>query len=156
MAHVAEVSRRWMYRDGRRNRVAKVLNRIDAAAAAAGIWPSRLARLELRGRRTGRRLSLPVVVAKYDGQRYLVAMLGEEANWVHNVRAAGGKAVLRHGRREEVVLEEVDPSMRAPILRSYLGVAPGARAHVRVDRHAPLEQIEQIADQYPVFRIRVA
>jgi hypothetical protein len=99
---------------------------------------------------------VPVVIVKYDGQRYLVAMLGEEANWVHNVRAAGGKAALRHGRREEVVLEEVDPSMRAPILRSYLEAAPGARAHVRVDRHAPLEQFERIADQYPVFRIRVA
>ena len=154
MAHVKEASRRWMYRGRRRHRVARLLNRVDAAAAASGIAPKRLARLEVRGRRTGRRLAFPVVVAEHEGQRYLVAMLGSEANWVRNVRAAGGQAVLRHRRREEVVLEEVDPSMRAPILRRYLEAAPGARAHFPVDRHAPLEQFEQIAEQYPVFRIR--
>jgi len=153
MADVKAASRRWMYRGKRRNRVAKLLNRVDATAAAAGIAPKRLARLEVRGRRTGRRLAFPVAVADYEGQRYLVAMLGKEANWVRNVRAAGGKAALRHGRLEEVVLEEVDPSVRAPILRRYLEVAPGARAHFPIDQSAPLEQFEQIAEQYPVFRI---
>jgi F420H(2)-dependent quinone reductase len=155
MVPVKETSRRWMYRGKRRHQVAKLLNRVDATAAAAGIAPKRLARLEVRGRRTSRRLSFPVVTAEYEGHRYLVAMLGTEANWVRNVRAAGGKAVLRHGRREEVVLEEVDPSMRAPILRRYLEAAPGARAHFPIDRRAPLEQFEQIAAHYPVFQIRV-
>jgi deazaflavin-dependent oxidoreductase (nitroreductase family) len=75
--------------------------------------------LEVRGRRTGRLLSFPVVVADYDGERYLVAMLGENANWVRNVRAAKGQAVLRHGRREAVRLEEVNASARAPILQRY-------------------------------------
>jgi len=153
MAQVKEASRRWMYSRKRPNRVAALLNRGTAALAAAGIGPNRLARLEVRGRRTGRRLAFPVVIAEYDGQRYLVAMLGKEANWIRNVRAAGGKAALRHGRREDVVLEEVDPSMRAPILRQYLEVAPGARAHFPIDQSAPLEQFEQIAERYPVFRI---
>lgn len=155
MAHVKEASRRWMYRGRRRHRVAKLLNRVDATAAAAGIAPRRLARLEVRGRRTGRRLSCPVVIAEFEGQRYLVAMLGPEVNWVRNVRAAEGRVVLRHGRREEVTLEEVDLTRRAPILRRYLELAPGARAHFPVDQHAPLEQFEQIAERYPVFRISV-
>jgi deazaflavin-dependent oxidoreductase (nitroreductase family) len=153
MAHVKEASRRWMYSGTRPNRLAALLNRGTAAVAAAGIGPKRIVTLEVRGRRTGRQLSFPVVIADYKGERYLVAMLGKEANWVRNVRAAGGKAVLRHGRRESVVLEEVDASMRAPILRRYLEVAPGARAHLPIDQHAPLEQFEQIADQYPVFRV---
>ena len=155
MAQVKDASRRWMYGRKRPNRVAALLNRGTAALVAAGIGPKRIARLEVRGRRTGRRLAFPVVIAEYDGQRYLVAMLGKEANWVRNVRAAGGKAALRHGRREDVVLEEVDPSMRAPILQRYLEVAPGGRAHFPIDQGAPLEQFEQIAEQYPVFRIRV-
>ena len=155
MAHVKEASRRWMYGDKRPNRVAALLNRGTAAVVAAGIGPKRIVRLEVRGRRTGRRLSFPVVIADYKGQRYLVAMLGKQANWVRNVHAAGGRAVLRHGRRDEVALEEVDPSMRAPILRRYLEVAPGARAHFPIDQGAPLEQFEQIAEQYPVFRICV-
>ena len=144
-----------MYGRKRPNRVAALLNRGTAAVVAAGIGPKRIARLEVRGRRTGRRLAFPVVIAESDGQRYLVAMLGKEANWVRNVRAAGGKAALRHGRREDVVLEEVDPSMRAPILQRYLEVAPGGRAHFPIDEGAPLEQFEQLAEQYPVFRIRV-
>ena len=142
-----------MYSGRRPNRVAALLNRGTAVLVAAGIGPKRIARLEVRGRRTGRRLSFPVVIADYQGQRYLVAMLGKAANWVRNVRAAGGKAALRHGRREDVVLEEIDPSMRAPILRRYLEVAPGGRAHLPIARDAPLDQFEQIAEQYPVFRI---
>jgi F420H(2)-dependent quinone reductase len=153
MAHVKDASRRWMYSGRRPNRVAALLNRGTAAVAAAGIGPSRIAAVEVRGRRTGRRLSFPVVVADYEGERYLVAMLGREANWVRNVRAAGGRAVLRHGRRESVVLEEVDASVRGPILRRYLEVAPGGRAHFPIDQRAPLEQFEQIAERYPVFRI---
>ena len=32
---------------------------------------------------------MPLVVATVGGERYLVSMLGEEVNWVRNVRAAG-------------------------------------------------------------------
>ena len=47
-------------------------------------------------------------------------------------------------------------SGRAPILRRYLEVAGGARAHFSVDRRAPLSEFEAIAPQYPVFRVRSA
>jgi hypothetical protein len=60
---------------------------------------------------------------------------------------------LRHGRRESVSLVEVDPALRAPILRRYLALAPGARPHIPVDRGAPLRDFEAIAADYPVFRI---
>jgi deazaflavin-dependent oxidoreductase (nitroreductase family) len=145
-----------MYSRRRPNRVAALLNRGTAVAAAAGIAPKRLVTLEVRGRRSGRRLAVPVVLADYDGQRYLVAMLGNEASWVRNARAAGGEAVLRHGRRESVRLEEIDAAMRAPILQRYLQVAPGARAHFPVDRRAPLREFERIAAQFPVFHVHAA
>jgi deazaflavin-dependent oxidoreductase (nitroreductase family) len=143
-----------MYRRGRPNRLAALLNRGWAIIGSAGLWPNRLVTLEVRGRSSGRLISFPLMVADHRGERYLVAMLGEGANWVSNVRAAGGRVVLRHGRREAVRLEEVDPEARAPILRRYLQVAPGARAHIPVDRRAPLERFERIAARYPVFRIR--
>ena len=44
----------------------------------------------------------------------------------------------------------------APVLRRYLQLAPGARAHFPVDRHAALQEFEPIADRYPVFRICAA
>jgi hypothetical protein len=145
---------RWMYRGGHPNRVACVLNRISAIQFATGlILPNRAATLEVVGRRTGRLISFPVVTTEYQGERYLVAMLGQDTNWVRNVRAAGGQAMLRHGRREAVRLEEVDASARAPILRRFLAIAPGARPHIPVDRRAPMAEFERIAAQYPVFRI---
>jgi len=145
---------RRLYRDGRPSRLARVLNRGQAIAHSAGIYPSRLGTLEVPGRRTGRIIAFPVVIADYDGERYLVSMLGEHANWVGNVRAARGRAVLRHGRRESVYLEAVAPEARPPILRRYLECAPGARPHIPVDRRAPLDEFGRIAPQIPVFRIR--
>src|SRR5690606_31205593 len=122
------------------------LKRGRGGVNAAGLWPRRLATLEVRGRRSGRTISFPVVIADHEGQRYLVAMLGEGTAWVRNVRHAGGRAVLRHGRTEVVRLEEVDdPGTRAPILRRYLAVAPGGRPHVPVDHRAPVEEFEAIA-----------
>jgi deazaflavin-dependent oxidoreductase (nitroreductase family) len=143
-----------MYRNGRPGTLARALNRISAIQFSAGILsPAQAVTLEVPGRCTGRLISLPVAVADYQGGRYLVSMLGNDANWVRNVRAADGRAVLRRRGREEVRLVEVEPGDRAPILRRYLQVAPGARAHVPVDRHAPLAEFERIADQFPVFQI---
>jgi deazaflavin-dependent oxidoreductase (nitroreductase family) len=144
---------RWLYKGGRPNAFARVQNRLSALAFAAGVLPGRAGALQVRGRRSGKTVSFPVVIADYDGERYLVSMLGSDTNWVRNLRAAGGQAVLKHGRRESVRLVEVDPGDRAPILRRYLAVAPGARPHVPVDRHAPLEAFQEIASEYPVFRV---
>lgn len=80
-------------------------------------------------------------------------MLGENASWVKNIRAADGLARLRHGRSENVRLVEVPVERRAPILKAYLKIAPGARPHIPVDKDAPLEQFEAIAAQFPVFRV---
>jgi hypothetical protein len=142
-----------MFRSGRPNRVAALLNRATASLASAGLSPKRLVTLEVRGWRTGRLIRLPVVVTDYQGERYLVAMLGQNANWVRNVRTAGGSAVLGHGHEEAVRLEPVDPVARASILQRYLQVAPGARAHIPMDRRAPLAEFERIAAEYPVFRV---
>jgi len=144
---------RWLYRGGHPSWFARVQNRVSAIAFAAGIVPGRAAELQVRGRRTGRVISFPVVIADREGERYLVSMLGNDVNWVRNLRAADGRAVLRHGRREAVRLQEVDARDRAPILRRYLQVAPGARPHIPVDRKAPLADFERISPDYPVFRI---
>jgi F420H(2)-dependent quinone reductase len=144
---------RWLYRGGRPSWFARVQNRASAIVFAAGIRPSRLAALEVRGRRTGRVISFPVVIADLDGERYLVAMLGERTNWARNVRAADGDAVLHHGRREPVRLEEVPVDDRPAVIRRYLAVAPGARPHIPVDRDAALDAIAEVAPLVPVFRI---
>src|SRR5215469_1023355 len=108
---------RLLYRGKRPNRIAKILNRVSAVIHSLGIAPNYLATLVVAGRKSGQTISLPVVLAVVDGERYLVSMLGENVNWVQNVRAAGGKAVLRSGGREDVQLEEVPIDQRAPILK---------------------------------------
>jgi len=151
---VSNAMRRRMYRGGRPSRLARALNRVSALQFGSGILaPSGWVTLEVTGRRSGHTVVCPLVVTGYEGERYLVSMLGERANWVANVRAAGGDVVLRHRRRERVRLVEVAPGERAPILRRFLAVAPGARPHVPVDRHAPPAEFEAIAADYPVFRV---
>lgn len=147
--------KQWMYRTGRPNWLARAMNRVSAIQFARGfLAPSHWVTLEVRGRRSGRVISFPLVLTEYDGGRYLVAMLGKDANWVHNVRAAQGRAVLRHGRAEQVRLVEVEPGARAPILRRYLDVASGARPHLPVRRGAPLAAFEHIAPDFPVFQVQ--
>jgi deazaflavin-dependent oxidoreductase (nitroreductase family) len=144
---------RWMYRHGRPNAWARWQNRASASMFAAGLWPRRAAALEVRGRKSGRVITFPIVIADHDGERYLVSMLGQNVNWVRNVRAADGQAVLRHGKTEAIRLVEVPPEARAPIVRRYMQVAPSGRQHIPVDRHAPLEEFEKVAPTIPVFRI---
>jgi len=142
-----------MYRSQRPNWIARIANRVWATVASSGIASSPVTTLEVTGRKSGRTVSLPVVVAPVSGERYLVSMLGGHVNWVQNVRAAGGRAVLHSGDREEVYLEEVPAEQRAPILKAYLQHAPGARPHVPVNKDASLVEFEQVAEAFPVFRV---
>jgi deazaflavin-dependent oxidoreductase (nitroreductase family) len=143
----------WMYRAGRPNWLARPQNRMSNLLFGAGLLPRRVASLEVQGRRSHQAISFPVVIADWAGHEYLVSMLGEKANWVKNVRAAGGAAVLRRGRRQDVTLEEVDVADRAPIIRRYAAVAPGGRPHLQLSRGASLEECEALAQDTPVFRI---
>jgi hypothetical protein len=94
-----------------------------------------------------------MVIAVVDGQRYMVSMLGDNVQWVHNVRASGGRAVLRSGAREEIQVEEVPADQRAPILKAYLQRAPGARPHVPVNKDAALAEFQKVAAAFPVFHL---
>ena len=145
--------KKWLYRGGRPNRVATVLNRCWATVHALGVAPNYLVTLEVWGRRSGRRISLPLVMVVIEGERYLVSMLGAEVEWVRNVKAAGGDVILRHGHREEVHLETVGADRRAPVLKAYLARAPGARPHLPIHKDAPLSEFQQVASEFPVFRV---
>lgn len=149
----SDAVRRRLYRQRHAGHLARFLNAAQARLAAAGVGPRWLVTVEVPGRRTGRTISFPAVIADYDNGRYLVSMLGEDTSWVRNVRACGGHAVLRHGEPEAVILQEVDAGSRAPILRAYLQRAAGARAHIPVDHRAPVEAFEPIAPHYPVFLV---
>ena len=133
--------------------MARLLDRGSAMVCALGVAPDYMVMLEVAGRRTGRIIRLPLVMVVVDGERYLVSMLGEDVNWVRNVKAADGRVTLRHGRSEDVRLEEVAPEHRAPVLKDYLRRAPRAGAHMPVGKDAPLAEFERVSPRFPVFRV---
>ncbi|HEX7974281.1 MAG TPA: nitroreductase/quinone reductase family protein [Anaerolineales bacterium] len=145
--------KRWLYRGGRPNFLARVLNRGWAWVHSSGIAPNYLVTLEVTGRRSGRTISFPLAMTVIEGERYLVSMLGEGASWVRNLQAADGYATLRHGRTERVRLVPVAVDQRPRVLKAYLKLAPGARPHIPVDKDAPLEAFAAVAAQFPVFRV---
>ena len=147
---------RAMYPVGRGNPAARRLARFWAAWYKLGLMPRRWVTLEVAGRRSGRLVRFPVGMADRDGQWYLVSFLGEECNWVRNVRAADGQVTLWRKRAIKCRLIEVPAGERAPVLKRYLQKVPGGRPHIPVDWKAPLAEFEAIAARYPVFRVTQA
>ncbi len=145
--------KRWEYRDGQPHTLAKIQNRFWAILHSSGILPDGFVTLEVMGRKSGKTISFPLAMTVVNGERYLVSMLGENANWVSNVKAAGGRATLRHGTSEQVLLKDVDVKERGPILKAYLQIAPGARPHIPISKDAPISEFEKIASEYPVFKL---
>ena len=149
---ISDQAAREMYAGGRGNDAARRLARVWGKVFAAGLLPRRWVTLEVPGHRTGRLTRFPLGMADVDGRWFLVSMLGECA-WVRNVRAAGGRVVLRRRRPQQCRLVEVPVGERGPILRRYVDKVPGGRPHIPVGRGAPLAEFEAVAAAYPVFEV---
>ena len=147
---------RLFYRDWRPTSLGRWINRLNCWWSGLGLPPRFQAALEVRGRVSGRIRSNAVVIATVGGKDYLVSMLGPDSDWVKNVEAARGEAVIRQGRRRPVRLVPVPPQQRAPILREYVRIAPGGRRHFPLPVGAPLPDFEAIADRYLVYLIAEA
>lgn len=144
---------RYFYRNWRPTRLGRWVNRFASWYSGLGLPPRIQAALEVRGRTSGQIRSNPVVIATVDGKRYLVSILGAQSDWVRNVEAAKGEAVIRQGRRRRVHLELVPAEERASVLREYVRIAPGGRKHFPVPVGARLTEFARIATRYPVYRI---
>jgi deazaflavin-dependent oxidoreductase (nitroreductase family) len=131
----------------------KFFNSVFGLFAGIGLAPKKSVMIEVKGRRSGEPRSVPVNWVEYDGNRYLVSPRGE-SEWVRNVRADGGQAVLRHGKRESVRLEELPAGERAPIIQAYLREnAMSTKQHFGIDPKSDIAEFERIAHLHPVFRI---
>ena len=144
---------RAMYTGGRGSPAARRFARLWASVFGLGLAPRRWVTLEVAGRRSGKVVRFPLGMADWDGQWYLVSMLGDSCNWVQNVRAAGGRAVLRRRRAVTCQLAEVPVAERPAIIKRYLQTVPGGRPHIPVSPTAPLPDFEAVAPRYPVFRV---
>lgn len=138
-----------------RARRERVFNSVITPLLRVGLGPPGMVLLTVRGRKTGRRLTLPVAPLEYDGRRYLVSPYGERA-WTKNARAAG-KVVLSRGRRHEAVgVAEVGASEAAPVLRQYIQQNRIVRPYFDATPGSTTEEFVAEAPRHPVFRIEAA
>lgn len=100
-------------------RLSTLMNRTVGALTRVGLslWGSRV--LAVRGRTSGEWRTTPVNPLTIGDERYLVAPRGQ-AQWVRNLRVAGG-GELRLGRRTEpFTAVELADADKPPVLREYL------------------------------------
>ena len=147
---------RLFYRNRRPTWVGHWVSQFFCWWARVGLPPRSWVALRVRDRLSGRMRQDAVVIPTVAGQRYVVSMFGTISDWVHNLEAANGDAVISHGGSVHVRLVKVAPEERAPILQEYVRVASSGRKHFPLPVGAPLADFAAIASQYPVYRIEPA
>src|SRR6266850_6153768 len=93
-------------------RVERIFGRILVVLVRIGLVRGHFYVLEVRGRKSGRTISLPVDPIELDGRCYLVCARGN-SNWVRNARAAGEVALVRAMRRRRYAVRELAPGRHA-------------------------------------------
>jgi deazaflavin-dependent oxidoreductase (nitroreductase family) len=134
---------------------ATIFNPLVAALTRMGIsvYGSRV--LAVRGRKSGEWRTTPVNLLEFRGQRYLVAPRGV-TEWVKNIRQSGGGELRLGSRVEPITVTELADAEKPELLRHYLrrwAWEVGAFFE-GVGATASQQDIERIAPNHPVFRIR--
>jgi len=110
--------------------------------------------LEVRGRKSGKTISLPVNPLDLNGQRYLVCARGN-SNWVRNARATRDITLVRAMRRRRYAARELPADLRPPILKAYLDrFASEVQRFFPVPKGSPVEVFNDLAPRYPVFALQ--
>ncbi len=76
--------------------------------------------ITIRGRKSGLPRTTPVAIIQVSGRRWVWAPWSE-AQWVRNLRAAGGATITFRRRTEVVSASELDPAQRVEFFRDVLG-----------------------------------
>jgi deazaflavin-dependent oxidoreductase (nitroreductase family) len=135
----------------------RVANVLTVALARAGFrlvgfgrYPMYL--LTVRGRKSGRPRTVPIVLIERHGKRYLASPYGI-VNWVRNLRAAGEATLTRGRRSETVTARELPKDEAALVLREdILEGNPFAR-YFGVTADSSLEEFERAAINHPLFAL---
>jgi deazaflavin-dependent oxidoreductase (nitroreductase family) len=134
--------------------VERVFGRVLVALLRVGLVRGHFYVLEVRGRSSGKTISLPVDPIDMDGKRYLVSARGN-TNWVRNARAAGEVVLTRAMRRKRYAARELPAEERSPILQAYLDqFATEVQRFFPVPKGSPARAFEELASRYPVFELR--
>ena len=144
---------RLYYRDRRPTRIGHATSQFFCWWASLGLPPRSLVALEVPDRVSGRKRRDAVMTASVGGQRYIASMFGTISDWVHNLAATDGNAVIYHGRPERVRLVMIPPEERAAVLKEFARIASSGRKHLSVAPEAQLSDFAAIAPLHPVYRV---
>jgi deazaflavin-dependent oxidoreductase (nitroreductase family) len=130
---------------------------IDAPAEPPADGGYALGVVETRGRRTGEPRRVPLAVVAWDGGQYLVSPV-RDRDWVENLLAEPGCALLAGGRREDRRAEPVDGEEAATVVATYLSAmsVPWAIRAFPVPRDATPGRILEHLPGMAVFRLSTA
>jgi hypothetical protein len=132
----------------------RIFGRILVFLVRIGLVRGHFYVLEVRGRKSGRTISLPVDPLDVGGQRYLVCARGN-SNWVRNTRTAGEVVLVRAMRRHRYAVRELPPSLRPPVLKAYLDrYAAEVQRFFPVPKGSAVEAFNDLAPRYPVFELQ--
>jgi hypothetical protein len=134
--------------------VSRIFGRTLAFLVRIGLVRGHFFVLEVRGRSSGRVISLPVDLLELDGRRYLVCARGN-SNWVRNARAAGEVALVRALRRHRYAVRELPAEARPPVLKAYLDRFAGeVQRFFPIPKGSDVEAFDDLARRYPVFELQ--
>jgi hypothetical protein len=134
--------------------VERIFGRVLTFFVRIGLVRGHFYVLQVRGRKSGRTLTLPVDPIEFEGRGYLVCARGN-SNWVRNARSTGEVALVRAMRRRRFAVRELPPSLRPPVLGAYLDrYATEVQRFFPVPKGSPVEAFNDLALRYPVFELQ--
>ena len=132
----------------------RLFNKAFGAAVGWGLGPRGYYLLQVKGRKTGRVYSMPVIVLEIGAVMFLVAPRGR-TQWARNVEAAPDVTLVRGSLRRACRVLTVPDAEKAPVLRAYLDrYRSVVHRYFPVAAGSPLEAFAAIAVRYPVFELR--
>ena len=134
------------------NSMVRLVNRVMIRLNRWGIAAPNSYVLTVRGRKTGKIYSAPVLLVEDNGQRWLVAPYGE-VSWVRNARATGEVTLSRGSRSETLKIRDATPQESGPILKTYITREGIVRPYFDVQPDSPLEAFVAEAPRHPVFQL---
>jgi len=138
----------------RPNLVERVFNRAIGALVRCGIGLPHMHVLEVRGRKSGRRYSLPVDLLVEEGRQYLVAPRGY-TQWVRNAEISGEVTLRRGSQSKRYRLRALSDVEKPPILKAYLDrFRREVQRFFPVAAGSPTEAFIPLVQQYPAFELR--
>jgi deazaflavin-dependent oxidoreductase (nitroreductase family) len=132
----------------------RLFNKAFGALVGWGLGPRGYYLLQVKGRRTGRVYSMPVIVLEIGGSMFLVAPRGR-TQWARNVEATPDVTLARGSLRPVYRVRAVPDDEKPPVLSVYL-----ERFRSVVQRYFPLPAgappaaFAPIAARYPVFQLQ--